>query len=103
MTALSPVKVRLDALDIVRGIAVLGILLMNVISMGAPQAVHSNPTIIGWTWADQAIWWIHYVLASGTMRASFGSSVKDRVTRVWESHCFASSVTVRVWRAALNR
>jgi uncharacterized protein len=68
VTALSPVKVRLDALDIVRGIAVLGILLMNVISMGAPQAVHSNPTIIGWTWADQAIWWIHYVLASGTMR-----------------------------------
>jgi len=68
MSALAPVKVRLDALDIVRGIALLGILLMNIESMGAPLALHSYPPLLGWSESDKAIWWIHYVLASGTMR-----------------------------------
>ena len=68
MSALAPVKVRLDALDIVRGIALLGILLMNIASMGAPLKMGSYAPLISWTPTDQAIWWIHYVAAAGTMR-----------------------------------
>lgn len=67
-TALGPTRVRFDALDVVRGIAVLGILLMNIEEMGTPKAAWSYPPLISWTGADQAVWWLRDVLAKGTMR-----------------------------------
>jgi len=65
---IGPTRIRLDALDVIRGIAVLGILLMNIREMGAPVAAETYPPFISWTRADQAAWWIRDVLAMGTMR-----------------------------------
>ncbi len=59
---------RLDALDVIRGIAVLGILLMNIEEMGTPKAAWDYPPLISWTGADQAVWWLREVFAKGTMR-----------------------------------
>lgn len=67
-TALGPTRVRLDALDVIRGIAVLGILLMNIEEMGTPKAAWVYPPLISWTSADQVVWWLREVLAKGTMR-----------------------------------
>jgi uncharacterized protein len=64
----APTRLRFDALDVVRGIAVLGILLMNIEEMGTPKAAWEYPPLISWTGADQAVWWLRDVLAKGTMR-----------------------------------
>lgn len=60
------------SIDAVRGFAVLGILLMNIVGMGLPTFAYINPTYYGgheganmWAWA------INYVVADGKMRALF--------------------------------
>lgn len=59
---------RLASLDILRGVAILGILFMNVNDMG--QSFNS-PDIrhLGWSGADQVAWWARDILADGTARA----------------------------------
>lgn len=63
---------RYVSIDAVRGFAVLGILLMNIVGMGLPSFAYINPTYAGgaagadfWTWA------INNVLTDGKMRALF--------------------------------
>ena len=60
------------SIDAVRGFAILGILLMNIVGMGLPTFAYINPTYAGgsegadlWTWA------INNVLTDGKMRALF--------------------------------
>jgi uncharacterized protein len=63
---------RLVTLDVVRGLAVLGILLMNIIGMGLPAYAYVDPTYYGLEGpADLAAWAITYVLIDGKMRALF--------------------------------
>jgi uncharacterized protein len=63
---------RVEALDTVRGFALLGILLMNICSFGMPSAAESNPTVWGGaTGADFWFWWVQSVFWSGKMRALF--------------------------------
>jgi len=77
------------SMDAVRGFAVLGILLMNIVGMGLPGFAYIDPTYYGgseganlWTWA------VNFVLADGKMRGLFsmlfGASmllVADRAER----------------------
>ena len=50
---------RVEALDTVRGFALLGILLMNICSFGMPAAAESNPTVWGGaTGVDFWFWWV---------------------------------------------
>lgn len=60
------------SIDAVRGFAVLGILLMNIVGMGLPSFSYIDPTFAGgegpadyWTWA------VNSVLVDGKMRALF--------------------------------
>ncbi|MBL8238924.1 MAG: DUF418 domain-containing protein [Bryobacterales bacterium] len=63
---------RVEALDTVRGFALLGILLMNICNFGMPAAAESNPTVWGGaTGADYWLWWVQSVFWSGKMRALF--------------------------------
>ncbi|MBB4633739.1 DUF418 domain-containing protein [Sphingosinicella soli] len=59
---------RIEALDILRGIAVLGIMLVNIHGMGSVPGVASDPRISGWDTADQIVWWVQQLFVEGTMR-----------------------------------
>lgn len=68
---LAPVrgKARIDVLDMLRGLAILGILFINVPYMAAPVAKFSyDPRLIGWTGFDQVCWALQYLVWSGSQR-----------------------------------
>ena len=61
---------RIALLDILRGVAILAILLMNVSEMGASMTANwSDIRHIGWTGADRIAWWLRTLLVEGTARA----------------------------------
>ncbi|MFC3712479.1 DUF418 domain-containing protein [Sphingoaurantiacus capsulatus] len=63
---------RYQSLDAVRGFAVLGILLMNIVGMGLPAFAYMNPTVAGGdSGANLVAWALAYVLVDGKMRALF--------------------------------
>jgi uncharacterized protein len=62
---------RIASLDVARGIAVLGILLMNIVGMGLPFA-YDDPTVAGGaTGLNLLAWRINAVFFEGTMRGLF--------------------------------
>src|ERR1700760_4577565 len=74
MAAVGPVADvdRHISIDAVRGFAVLGILLMNIVGMGMPAFAYMDPTYAGGsTGADLWTWAINNVLTDGKMRALF--------------------------------
>lgn len=69
--SLAPVarRDRIDVLDILRGVAILGIFYMNIPFMGNNGSAQINDIrSIGWTGADQTVWSIITVVAEGTQR-----------------------------------
>ncbi|QNA84025.1 DUF418 domain-containing protein [Sphingomonas sp. So64.6b] len=60
---------RVAGLDILRGIAILGILFMNINDMGGSLwASFDDIRHLGWTQADQVAWWLREIFADGTAR-----------------------------------
>ena len=73
-SAVSPVagKSRIQSLDVLRGFALLGILLMNILVFAFPFAAYSDPTIDGATEGlNLAVFASMDVLVEGSMRAIF--------------------------------
>lgn len=69
---ITPVEQRIDALDALRGFAVLGILVMNIQSFAMPMAAYLNPTAFGsMDGINGAAWAISHVLADQKMMALF--------------------------------
>lgn len=63
---------RLQSLDIVRGVAVLGILLLNIVNFGMPEAAYFNPRAYGGAQgADLIAYLVNFVLFDGKMRGLF--------------------------------
>jgi uncharacterized protein len=59
-------------IDAVRGFAVLGILLMNIVGMGLPSYAYVNPAYYGGAeGANLIAWALAYVLVDGKMRGLF--------------------------------
>jgi uncharacterized protein len=65
-------KGRIQTLDAVRGFAVMGILLLNIIDFGLPGYAYVDPNFYGGaTGANWWVWAINYVLFDGKMRGLF--------------------------------
>jgi len=63
---------RINSVDVLRGVALLGILLLNILEFGLPLGAELNPTIAGGTTkADLAAWLVNHLLFEGKMRAIF--------------------------------
>ena len=70
-TPIAP-ALRIESLDVVRGFAVLGILLMNILAFGLPFRAYFNPTVDGATQGiDLAMFIATDLLVEGAMRALF--------------------------------
>ncbi len=62
-------RARIETLDILRGIAILLIFLLNIPGMGNTVFSHDgDPRLLGWSPADQACWWFLNVALAGTQR-----------------------------------
>jgi uncharacterized protein len=63
---------RIDTLDFLRGIAVMGILVANLPAFGLPEAAYFSPAAWGGTApADIAAWFATFVFVEGKMRGLF--------------------------------
>jgi uncharacterized protein len=63
---------RIATLDIIRGVAVMGILTMNIVAFAMPEAAYMNPAAYGaHNAADYATWAMNFVLFDGKMRGLF--------------------------------
>jgi len=68
----SPAKDRIVSLDILRGVAVLGILIMNIQSFSMPSAAYINPTAYGdLNGLNRWIWIFSHMLASQKFMSIF--------------------------------
>lgn len=84
---------RIATLDVIRGVAVMGILIMNIAAFAMPEAAYTNPAAYGGhTGIDLAVWAFNVILIDGKMRGLFsflfGASmllVIDRATAKDES------------------
>ena len=59
---------RYHGMDALRGLAILGIFLINIIGMGGSLHGEEYPPLLGWTTADQIAWWFQTLFIEGTMR-----------------------------------
>ena len=65
-------KERIVSVDALRGVALLGILLMNIIGFGLPLNAYIDPTIAGGhTGLNLAFWYANQIFFEGKMRALF--------------------------------
>ena len=66
-------KERIASLDLLRGFALLGILLLNIIGFGLPAVAYSNPgyDLIGGSIIDLTTWASVEIFAEGAMRCLF--------------------------------
>lgn len=68
----SPPAPRIATIDSVRGLAVMGILLMNIVAFAMPEAAYLNPRAYGGAHgADFATWAVEFVFVDGKMRGLF--------------------------------
>jgi uncharacterized protein len=68
----APVSDRLLTLDVLRGVAVMGIFSVNVIGFAMPDAAYLNPAAYGGvSGANLAVWAANFILVDNKMRCLF--------------------------------
>ena len=72
MTAATEPPPRIATLDIVRGVAVMGILAMNIVGFAMPFQAYMNPLALGPAGdSDLASWAVSFIFVDGKMRGLF--------------------------------
>lgn len=72
MATITEPSSRIMSLDIIRGVAVMGIFSVNVIAFAMIEAAYFNPAVYGGrTGADFVVWATNMVLIDGKMRSLF--------------------------------
>jgi uncharacterized protein len=100
MSAVDQAAGRIVTLDVVRGVAVMGILAMNIVSFAMPFAAYMNPAAYGSESAsDYVSWAFNFVLIDGKMRGLFsflfGASMLLVIERAAAAGASAASVHYR--------
>ena len=100
MTAATATGPRIVSLDIVRGVAVMGILAMNIVAFAMPFQAYMNPIAYGdMSNNDLASWAFSFVFVDGKMRGLFsflfGASMLLVIERAQASNQDARSVHYR--------
>lgn len=90
MATTSPASARYLELDGLRGLAVMGILAMNIVTFGMPEMAYVSPEIFGGAEpGDLAAWLAAFVLFDGKMRGLFsllfGASMMLIIARTEQS------------------
>ena len=97
---------RIASLDILRGIAILGILFMNINDMGASLLASSEDIRhLGWTAADRFAWLLRAIFADGTARGLLELLFGAGMVILTERGTAATATTdrwPRWWQAALH-
>ena len=63
---------RIISLDVLRGVALAGILIMNIQSFSMPSAAYLNPTAFGdLSGINKWVWILSHILASGKFMSIF--------------------------------
>lgn len=63
---------RIASLDLLRGVAVMGIFSVNVIGFAMPEAAYANPAAYGGaSGANLAVWALNFILIDNKMRSLF--------------------------------
>ncbi len=63
---------RFESLDAIRGVAVMGILAMNIVAFALPFSAYSNPAAAGPPGgADLAAWYFNFIFVDSKMRGLF--------------------------------
>jgi uncharacterized protein len=62
---------RLDHLDVLRGLAVLGLLFARFPTKGGSPIALEHPDILGWSLGEQAVWLANSVMVDDAMRGLF--------------------------------
>ena len=106
MTAVAEPPPRIATLDIVRGVAVMGILTMNITDFAMPPQAYMNPAAYGFDgFADKLAWAGNFIVFDGKMRGLFsllfGASVLLVIDRAAASGQPARSIHFRrmLWLA----
>ena len=109
MTATVDQGPRIATLDIVRGVAVMGILAMNIIAFSMPPEAYLNPMAYGLeTTADFVAWLFSFIFVDGKMRGLFsflfGASILLVIRRAEQSGQPAAAVHFRrmAWLAVFG-
>jgi uncharacterized protein len=81
---------RIVTLDVVRGVAVMGILAMNIVGFALPREAYMNPMSFGWNAPTDAVSWaISFIFIDGKMRGLFsflfGASMLLIITKADEA------------------
>lgn len=98
---------RIATLDILRGLAILAILFMNVTEMGASMTANwSDIRHLGWSSSDQTVWWARTLIVEGTARALlemlFGAGLLILTERIAAASDHPLAVPLRYgWRNAV--
>jgi uncharacterized protein len=63
---------RLQSIDVLRGVGVLGILAMNIVGFAYPMSVYFNPTLMGgFEGSDRLVWIINHLIFDSKMWTIF--------------------------------
>jgi uncharacterized protein len=78
-------EARIGSLDVIRGVAVMGIILMNIVSFALPEAAYLNPTAYGGDGvADKVSWALSFLLIDNKIRGLFSMLFGASMLLVYE-------------------